>query len=92
MGEKNEADKEIKLVFDTIYQTEVATNALKHNLETHIAEIRTQYRAHYKGTELKASLTFLEALREERLQTITKAETEIQIDIIKNYVKKEMEE
>ena len=91
MSEKNELDKEANMVFDKIYQAEVATNNLKYHLELRISKTRIEYERHYKGKELKKVLTHLDALRGERLNTIEEAGTDIQVEIIKTYVKKEME-
>ena len=91
MSEEKEVDKEIQKVLDRLYQTEVATNNLKYDFELRIAKTRIEYTTHYKGKEQKENINRLGAVREERLDTIDKARTEIQIEIIKDYVKKEME-
>lgn len=91
MNEEKETDKEIQMVLDRLYQTEVATNNLKYNFELRIAKTRTEYITHYKGKERKESINRLGAIRVERLNTIDKARTDVQIEIIKEYVKKEME-
>ena len=90
MSEEKETDKEIKVVLDRLYQTEVATNNLKYDFELRIAKTRTEYITHYKGKELKESINRLVAIREERLDIIDKARVDVQIGIVKEYVKREM--
>ena len=85
-----EEDKESETLWGRIYQAEVATNNLKTDFEMRLAKTKAEYRTHYNGKVLKTNLALLEAIREERFDTIDKARTKIQIEIIKDYVKREM--
>ena len=92
MKEEKEADKEIQMVLDRLYQTEVVANNLKYDFELRIAKTRTEYKTHYKGKERKENINRLVVIREERLSIIDKARMDVQIESIKAYVKKEMKE
>ena len=86
-----EEDKEIELLLDRLYQTDVVINNLKHDFELRLAKTKTECRAFYKGKELKINIDLLGIIRGERLGIMDKARTNIKIEIIEDYVKRKME-